>query len=68
MKAKSIREVATLRDSERVQHIMREIDRYSLLRRADHLQNSAAGEFDPEYQLIVEANNLAVDVESEIGK
>jgi hypothetical protein len=46
---------------------MREIDRYSQLHRVDHLYNSS-GELDPEYQLIVEANNLAQEVESEIGK
>ncbi|KAF4531389.1 hypothetical protein B566_EDAN009630 [Ephemera danica] len=68
MKNRSIREVATLRGSSRLQHVMTEIERYSQMPRQGHFKPSgSAGEFDPEYQLIVEANNLAADVDAEIG-
>lgn len=56
-----------LHDSEPLQRIMREIDNYSKkVRRASDIIGPV--EADPEYQLIVEANNLAVEIDNEIGR
>lgn len=45
---------------------MNEIDNYSKkIRRASDIVGPV--ESDPEYQLIVEANNLAVEIDNEIG-
>ncbi|PNF40886.1 U4/U6 small nuclear ribonucleoprotein Prp31 [Cryptotermes secundus] len=65
IKITSIREIAKLRDSERLQNIMDQIDDYST---KPHKAEDIVGpvEADPEYQLIVEANNVAVDIDNEI--
>ncbi|KAJ9596391.1 hypothetical protein L9F63_012599 [Diploptera punctata] len=66
IKITSIREIAKLRDSERLHNIMNQIDDYSKRpRRAEDIVGPV--EADPEYQLIVEANNVAVDVDNEIA-
>ncbi|GFG30818.1 hypothetical protein Cfor_10880 [Coptotermes formosanus] len=66
IKITSIREIATLRDSERLRNIMDEIDDYSTKsRKAEDIVGPV--EADPEYQLIVEANNVAVDIDNEIA-
>lgn len=67
IKISSIRQLARLRDSEQLQRIMHEIDNYS---NKDRKASDIIGpvETDPEYQLIVEANNLAVEVDNEIGE
>ncbi|GFS54442.1 hypothetical protein TNCV_4809211 [Trichonephila clavipes] len=63
-KFQTIRDIAKLRDSEQLQRVMQEIAERRQLDRKD-----AVGpvEADPEYQLIVEANNLAVEIDNEIN-
>lgn len=58
--------MAKLRDSEQLQKVMSQIEKYSKIPRksADII---GPVESDPEYQLIVEANNMAVDIDDEIG-
>jgi len=66
IKITSIREIATLRDSERLRNIMDQIDDYRAKpRKAEDIVGPV--EADPEYQLIVEANNVAVDIDNEIA-
>ncbi|KAG5884660.1 hypothetical protein JTB14_005404 [Gonioctena quinquepunctata] len=61
----SVRELCTLRDSQKLKNIMAQIESYgSKIRRAEDIVGPV--EADTEYQLIVEANNLAQDVDSEI--
>lgn len=65
VKVQSIREVCKLRDSERLQYVLRQIEHYaSRHRSAAEMLGSV--ESDPEYQLIVEANAIAVDIDNEI--
>lgn len=63
----SVREICKLRDSDELQNIMSQIESntHRIRRSADII---GPVEHDPEYQLIVEANNLAQDVDNEIGK
>nr|CAG4651828.1 EOG090X06EY [Triops cancriformis] len=62
----NVTEVAHLYGSERLNQVMQSIEEFSASdRKADDLKGPV--EADPEYQLIVEANNLAVDIENEIG-
>lgn len=63
----SIRQLAKLRDSDQLQNIMKQIENYGgKLRKPEDIIGPV--EADPEYQLIVEANNIAADVDSEVGK
>lgn len=63
----SVRELCKLRDSDKLKDIMMQIEEYGLkVRRAVDVVGPV--EQDPEYQLIVEANNIAQDVDNEIGK
>lgn len=63
----SVRELCKLRDSAKLQNIVTQIEEYaSRVRRAAEVIGPV--EQDPEYQLIVEANNLAQDVDAEISK
>lgn len=63
----SIRQLAKLRDSDNLKNIMKQIERYNgRIRKAEEIIGPV--ESDPEYQLIVEANNIAADVDTEIGK
>lgn len=66
IKVSSVRELAKLRDSEQLQKVMSQIEKHSKVPRksADIV---GPVESDPEYQLIVEANNMAVDIDNEIG-
>ncbi|KDR18987.1 U4/U6 small nuclear ribonucleoprotein Prp31 [Zootermopsis nevadensis] len=65
IKITSIREIAKLRDSKRLRNIMDQIDDYSAKpRKAEDIVGPV--EADPEYQLIVEANNVAVDIDNEV--
>lgn len=66
IKAKSIHQIAKLRHSEQLKNVMENIEKYQ---KTNNMQNSIVGpvESDPEYQLIVEANNLAVEIDTEIG-
>uniref|UniRef100_A0A8D8RVK1 U4/U6 small nuclear ribonucleoprotein Prp31 n=1 Tax=Cacopsylla melanoneura TaxID=428564 RepID=A0A8D8RVK1_9HEMI len=68
IKVKSINQIAKLRSSERLQSIMSNIEKYQKISHT-HPTVTIVGpvESDPEYQLIVEANNLAVDVDTEMG-
>lgn len=69
MNTRSVREVATLRDSKTLIGIMDQIVKYSKVSRSvAEMHSSGAGEADPEYQLIVQANNIAADIDNEIGK
>ncbi|GLH02793.1 hypothetical protein R5R35_012874 [Gryllus longicercus] len=66
IKITSIRQIAKLHDSERLKIIINQIEKCSTkTRQADDIIGPV--ESDPEYQLIVEANNLAVDIDNEIG-
>ena len=61
-----MRQVAKLWDSQKLKDIKDLIEKYaSKLRKAEDLQGPVEG--DPEYKLIVEANNINVDIEDEIG-
>lgn len=63
---RSVRQVAKLWDSQKLRGIKDLIDKYAAkLRKAEELQGPVEG--DPEYKLIVEANNINVDIEDEIG-
>lgn len=60
-----IRDLAKLRDSKRLEDIMQQIDVFqNRQRRADEVLGPV--ETDPEYRLIVEANNLIVEFDDEI--
>ncbi|XP_039292902.1 U4/U6 small nuclear ribonucleoprotein Prp31 isoform X1 [Nilaparvata lugens] len=65
IKGVSLKQLAKLRSSERLQTILTEMDHYQKMMND---KSSIVGplEADPEYQLIVEANNLAADIDSEI--
>ncbi|CAB0035639.1 unnamed protein product [Trichogramma brassicae] len=66
IKVDSIRELAKLRDSYLVQKVTSAIDKYSkILRKSSDIVGPV--ESDPEYLLIVEANNLAVEIDTEIA-
>lgn len=65
VKVSSVKQLAKLRDSDRLKNVLHEMEKF---------QNTDMGkrrihgpmEVDPEYQLIVEANNLAADIDNEI--
>jgi len=62
-----VRELAKLRDSEQLQKVIIQIEKHSKIpRKSEDIVGPV--ESDPEYQLIVEANNMAVDIDNEIGK
>lgn len=63
----SIRELCKLHDSELLINILHQIDDYVTRPRKP---NEMIGnvESDPEYQLIVEANSIAADIDNEICK
>lgn len=67
VKVDSIRSICKLRDSERLQDILAQIEKFRLKNRsaAEMIGNL---ESDPEYQLIVEANNVAVEIDTECCK
>lgn len=63
----SVRELCKLRDSSHLKNIINQIQGHMLkLRKSSDIIGPV--EADPEYQLIVEANNTAADVDNEIGK
>lgn len=62
-----IRDVAKLRDSERLVNIMQQIDIFQSRQRTAEDELGPV-ESDPEYLLIVEANNLIVEIDDEICK
>ena len=61
----SVRSVAKLRDSQKLKDVMQQVQIYA----AQPRRKKVAGpvEADPEYQLIVEANNLTVEIDNEIN-
>lgn len=61
----SIREIAKLRDSKELQDVMNRIEMFVEKPRGDDVVGPV--EADPEYLLIVESNNLAVDIDNEMG-
>ena len=53
-------------NSEKLRNVLAEIEKYSTLSRSpEDIQGPV--ETDPEYQLIVEANNLAVELDNDVG-
>ncbi|XP_001625346.2 U4/U6 small nuclear ribonucleoprotein Prp31 [Nematostella vectensis] len=62
--SKSVQHVAKLRDSQELTSVLARITEFS-----EKPRNQVFGpaEADPEYQLIVEANNLTAEVDNEIG-
>lgn len=61
----SIRELAKLRHSERLKRVITEIEQNAGNDRKK-IEVTGLMESDPEYQLIVEANNVAVEIDGEI--
>lgn len=56
-----------MRDSPLLKDIIEQVQAYSKkMRISDDIKGPV--EADPEYQLIVQANNLAVDMDTEMGK
>lgn len=65
VRVSSIRELCKLRDSERLAGVLSQIDVYiDKPRKSNEMIGNV--ESDPEYQLIVEANSLAVEIDNEI--
>ena len=62
--SKSVKYIAKLRDSEQLNDVLEKIQELSQQPRG---QMFGAIETDPEYQLIVEANNLTVEIDNEIS-
>lgn len=62
--SKSVKYIAKLRDSEQLNDVLEKIQEFSQQPRG---QMFGAIETDPEYQLIVEANNLTVEIDNEIS-
>ncbi|CAO1390893.1 unnamed protein product [Diamesa serratosioi] len=66
VKVDSVRDLCKLRDSERLKKILVDIEKYSGKMR-DTAEMIGNVESDPEYQLIVEANNVAVEIDNEVS-
>lgn len=65
-KTLTLDQVSKLMNSERLRFVLKEIETYSTSSRSpDDIQGPV--EMDPEYQLIVESNNLAVEVDNDIS-
>jgi U4/U6 small nuclear ribonucleoprotein PRP31 len=62
--ADSIRSIAKLRDGQQLKRVLEQIDHYVENPREEELHGPV--EADPEYKLIVEANNLAVEIDHEL--
>lgn len=62
----SIRELAKLRHSDRLTRVMKEIE-HNIGNSRQKVEVTGLMETDPEYQLIVEANNIAVEIDGEIA-
>lgn len=67
VQVQSIRDLCKLRDSERLQYILKQIEHYAQRQRKS-AEMLGSVESDPEYCLIVEANAIAVDIDNEICK
>lgn len=67
LQVSSIRELCKLHDSKELTNILKEIDHYlEHPRKPSEMIGNV--ESDPEYQLIVEANSTAVEIDNEICK
>lgn len=67
VRVSSIRELCKLHDSDRLAGVLAQIDFYiDKPRKSNEMIGNV--ESDPEYQLIVEANSLAVEIDNEICK
>lgn len=64
-KFESVRQIAKLRDSDQLTRVMKQIE--ALIERPRKDEVIGPVEADPEYQLIVDANNLAVEIDNEIN-
>lgn len=64
-KLDSVRQIAKLRDSEQLMKVMKQVEELILKPRLEDVIGPV--EADPEYLLIVEANNLAVEIDNEIS-
>ena len=62
----SVRELCKLRDSRKLRSILDQIEQY-VKKGRKNFDIIGRVELDPEYQLIVEANNIAADIDEEIG-
>lgn len=65
LKNVSIHELAKLRDSDRLKNVMSQLEQ-NVGNQRNKIEVNGLMESDPEYQLIVEANNIAVEVDGEI--
>jgi U4/U6 small nuclear ribonucleoprotein PRP31 len=61
---KSVKHIAKLRDGKQLSDVLEKIQEFSQTPRG---QMFGPSETDPEYQLIVEANNLTVEIDNEIS-
>lgn len=66
VKVNSVRDLCKLRHSQRLETVLKEIEKYVNQPRSSK-EMIGNLESDPEYQLIVEANNVAVDIDNEIS-
>ncbi|KAL7647102.1 UNVERIFIED_CONTAM: hypothetical protein RMT77_002360 [Armadillidium vulgare] len=65
-KLNSVRQVAKLWDSPKLNNIKNQIDSFASSQRTAY-ELKVPVENDPEYRLIVEANNISIDIDNEIG-
>ena len=63
-----MKDVAKLFRSARLKDAMDEIEKYSSSKQHEKEDLQGPVEADPEYILIVEANNLAAQIDEELGK
>ena len=63
----SLQDVAKLHRSERIKEAMEKVQHFSSSKTSDDKVQGPV-EADPEYILIVEANNLAAEIDDEIGE
>lgn len=66
VKPVNIHEIASLSQSDRLNNIMRRIEKLQNSNITNSTNISGPVKADPEYMLIVDANNLAVDIDTEI--
>lgn len=68
MKATTLDQLIKVSNSERLQIVMKEMEVY--VKNSESGFRTIAGpvEADPEYKLIVEANNIAAEIDNEISK
>lgn len=62
--SKTVKDVAKLYSSSKLQNVMSNISEFS---KTDRRSVAGPVELDPEYQVIVEANQITVEIDEEIG-